>query len=127
MLTERPRTRLSVVLAVVQAVLAALHTNSALVYPAQPTTTTVVVTVNRLGPWWLIAFAVSATLLLVTLYRSRHRQFGHLACATVWMAYTVALWWGAVATGGPVALAVLATGFLVIHLVIATAYADRRD
>lgn len=118
---------MSGVLVGVQAAIALLHLHPPLVYPARPVSTTVVVFINGLGPWWLVAFGLSAVALIITLKLNRHRQYGHLACGAVWIAYSVALWVGAVATRGTLTLAVLATGWAALHLALATAYADRRD
>jgi hypothetical protein len=118
---------MSGVLVGVQAAIALLHLYPPLVYPARPVSTTVVVFISDLGPWWLVAFGLSAVALIITLKLNRHRQYGHLACGAVWIAYSVALWWGVAATRGTVTLAVLATGWAALHLALATGYADRRD
>jgi hypothetical protein len=44
----------------------------------------------------------------------------------VWMAYAVALWFGALVSDptGPILFAVVATGLVGVHVVMGTSYAD---
>jgi len=117
---------MSWVLLAVQVVVAVLHGFPSLVYRPNPRTARVVEFINSLGPWWIVAFGLSATVLLVSLWRRRYRHLGHLACMFAWVVFAVALWFGALASRpiGPILFACVATGLVLMHLVIATAYAD---
>lgn len=125
-LPRRERVALSWVLLVTQGVVAVLHLFPNLVYRPNPRTARIVEYVNSLGPWWVCAFGLSTGLLLVSLYAGRWRHLGHLVCMFVWVAYAVALWFGALVSNptGPILFACVATGLVGVHVVVATSYAD---
>jgi 4-hydroxybenzoate polyprenyltransferase len=118
---------MSWVLLGIQLVVAGVHLVPRLVYLPNPRTARVIEFINTtLGPWWVVLFGLSTVALFLTLQRKRFRHFGHLSCVFVWVAYTVALWFGALTSRpvGPVLFASVATGLVFVHLVVATAYAD---
>lgn len=120
------RVALSWVLLGIQAVVAVLHRFPNLVYRPNPRTARIVEFINSLGPWWTVVFGLSSVALLAALGWHRYRHIGHLACMFAWVVFAVALWFGAIASTptGPILFACVATGLVLVHLVIATAYAD---
>jgi hypothetical protein len=120
------RVTLSWVLLGIQAVVSVLHGFPRLVYRPNPQTARIVEFINSLGPYWVVAFGLSTVALVVSLVWHRYRHIGHLACMFTWVVFAVALWFGALASNpiGPILFACVATGLVLVHLVIATAYAD---
>jgi hypothetical protein len=123
---NRHRVAMSWVLLAVQVAVSTLHVFPPLVYRPNPRTARVVEFVNSLGPWWAVSFGLSSVALLVVLMWRHYRHWGHLACVFVWIWFTVALWFGAIASDpmGPILFACVATGLVGVHVVVATAYAD---
>lgn len=111
-----------------QAVVSVLHSFPAFVYRPNPRTAAIVEFVNSLGPWWLVLFGSSSISLLATLLWRRKRHWGHLACMFVWVLFATALWLGALASRptGPILFPCVATALVLVHVVVATAYADER-
>lgn len=103
-----------------------LHAVPRLVYAPRTgrTTTRVVAYIQDLGPLWVLAFGVTSLLLAAALLRRRGVHYGHLACATVWVIYAVALWIGALADTphGTVFYPVVVTIVFGFHLLLAASY-----
>lgn len=87
----------STFLALFQIYFAVLYLFPVLVTPPTPAPTIkVVLFIQSLGPYYTLGFAVSGGVLLLTLLWRRSLAFiGHLACFSVFFAYTVALFLGA--------------------------------
>jgi hypothetical protein len=120
------RAQMSRVLLILHVLLAVLHLFPRLVFNPDSRAAAVVVTINSLGPGWVALFGVSSALLMLALWRQRRRHLAHLACACVWVMYAMALWLGSLLASpvGPIRFALVASVLAVIHLVVATSYAD---
>jgi len=119
---QRHRTGLSILLLTVHAAVALLHIDPSLVYGSRPITTIVVVYLAQIAPTWIGAFGLSALWLLAALLRNRQRHWAHLACAAVWLMYTSALWYGALASGGPIVLPIVTMSLVGVHTIVAASY-----
>jgi hypothetical protein len=122
------RLQVSYTLLTLQAVAAVVHAVPGLVYANRVgrTTTRVVAYIQDLGPVWVAAFGLSALLLAGALLRRRYVHYGHLACASVWVMYAVALWTGALldTPHGTIFYPILASVVVVLHVVLASSYND---
>jgi len=122
----RHRLQVSITLLCLQAVAAILHAVPGLVYATRVgrTTTRVVAYIQDLGPLWVFAFGISSLFLGATLLRGRGMHYGHLACASVWVMYAVALWLGALADTpkGTVFYPTVTSVLVFIHLILAISY-----
>lgn len=107
-----------------QAVAAVMHAFPRLVYPDRPTTTTVIVYINSLGPVWVVLFGVTALGLAVSLCKRRWMNWGHLTSAAIWVLYMSALSYGAWATKGTWFFPVVAAALVFIHTKLAFGYDD---
>lgn len=115
---------LSAVTLALQVAATVLHTLPGLVYPVRPTTTTVVVYINSLGPIWVTLFGVTSLALLGSLLGKRFMNYAHLTAAAVWVLYTSALVTGAVATGGTWLFPTVTSTIALVHAVLASGYDD---
>jgi hypothetical protein len=109
---------------ILQVVAALLHSVPRLVYPNRPTTTTVVVYINSLGPVWVTLFGVTALALGVAIIKRRWMNWVHLAAAAVWMLYASALAYGAWATKGTWFFPIVAAAVVFVHTKLASGYDD---
>lgn len=109
---------------ILQALAAVLHSFPRLVSPGRPTTMTVVVYIDSLGPVWVILFGVTALGLAVSLYRRQCMNWAHLSAAVVWVLYTSALIVGAWATKGAWFFPVVTAAIVFIHAKLASGYDD---
>lgn len=119
---NKNRTQLTTVLLMLHLVVAFIHVQPSLVYVPRPVTTVVVVYLSQLGPTWVAVFGGSSLWLIVTLLRNRGRHWAHLVCAATWLMYSSALWYGAIASGGPVLLPVITTAVVLMHATVAASY-----
>lgn len=111
-------------MALLQAVAAVMHAFPRLVYPNRPTTTTVIVYINSLGPVWVVLFGVTALGIAASLYTRRWMNWSHLAAAAVWVAYASALGYGAWSTGGTWFFPAVAAAVVFVHTKLASGYDD---
>lgn len=122
----RHRVQVSAVLLTLQLTATVLHAVPGLVYATRAgrTTTRVVAYIQDLGPLWVFAFGVSGLVLAVALLRHRGVHYGHLACASVWVMYAVALWIGALADTphGTVFYPTVTSVLVAIHMILASSY-----
>jgi uncharacterized membrane protein len=113
---------------IVHLAVALLHVFPRLVYPAVPTTTSVVVAINALGPVWITWFGATGICLVVALRTHRLLHVAHLLTGSSWLAYAFALEVGAIAAHGTHLLPVCTIALAAVHGILAFSYnADMRE
>lgn len=121
---SRHRDWLTWLLLALHTVMALLHVVPSLVYSTRPTSSVVVVYLMQVGPTWVAVFGLTSLLLAAAVYTGRMRHWAHLACAAAWLMYSSALWYGAIATSGPVVSAIITAAVCGVHTLVAASYAD---
>jgi hypothetical protein len=121
------RTQVSVVLLFLQLVATALHVVPSLVYASYGhPTTRIVAYISSLGPLWVLLFGATSVGMLVALRTGKGAYLAHVACGGVWVFYTIALWFGALASSphGTVLFPVVTTALVFVHTILAGSYSD---
>lgn len=121
----RHRIQESVALLILQVAATALHVVPKLVYSAHPTTR-IVAYISSLGPIWVLLFGATSLMLGASLWWKGRQDYAHLACATVWVFYMVALFVGAFASSphGTVFFPAVAAAIVGVHSILAVSYSD---